>query len=165
MANLSPLMIPFLRNLFAGSAGALVSMPANMLLLGPMAKLTGAPMLPEPPAGAELAEVQAFYAPMIAAMEPIHFAGPILAHWNGAFVGALVAGLLTHNKSPWPPMLVAGFVMLGGIVMAIFTSSQPLWSMVLDLAGYLPMGWLGMMLAHRLRPASKASTGGLKVFR
>ena len=82
-------MIPFLRNLFAGSAGALMSMPANMLLLGPMAKLTGAPMLPEPPAGAELAEVQAFYAPMIAAMEPIHFAGPILAHWNGAFVGAL----------------------------------------------------------------------------
>jgi len=152
-------MIPFLRNLFAGSAGALMSMPANMLLLGPMAKLTGAPMLPEPPAGAELAEVQAFYAPMIAAM------GPILAHWNGAFVGALVAGLLTHNKSPWPPMLVAGFVMLGGIAMAMFTSSQPLWSMVLDLAGYLPMGWLGMMLAHRLRPASKASTAGPKAFR
>lgn len=63
-------MNPLLRNILAGLAGAVVSMPANMLLLKPLANLTGAPTLPAPPDGATMAEIQALYAPMIAAMTP-----------------------------------------------------------------------------------------------
>ncbi len=80
-------MNPLLRNILAGLAGAVVSMPANMLLLKPLANLTGAPTLPAPPDGATMAEIQALYAPMIAAMEPLHLPDPSCptgaAHFGG----------------------------------------------------------------------------------
>jgi len=145
-------MNPTLRNILAGVAGAIASMPANALLLAPLARITGAPTLPAPPEGLSMTEVREFYAPMIAEFEAIHFIGPILAHWNGAFIGGLVAALLMHSRKATLPLIIAGFSLLGGIMMAWMTSSQPLWSMALDLAGYLPMGWLGWKLALRLRP-------------
>lgn len=144
-------MNPLLRNILAGLAGAVVSMPANMLLLKPLANLTGAPTLPAPPDGATMAEIQALYAPMIAAMEPLHFAGPILSHWSGAFWGAFVTACLTSNQKALVPMLVAGLVMIGGILMAAMTPDQPWWAWSLDLAGYLPAGGLGWTLANILR--------------
>ena len=144
-------MNPLLRNIMAGFAGAVVSMPANMLLLSPLASLTGAPTLPPPPEGATLAEVQALYAPLIAAMEPLHFVGPILSHWSGAFWGAFAAACLTSNQKPFVPLIVAGFVMIGGVWMAAMTPGQPWWAWTLDLTGYLPMGGLGWSLATRLR--------------
>lgn len=146
-------MNSILRNILAGMAGAIASMPANTLLLAPLAKLTGAPTLPQPPQGMSMLEVRDLYAPMIAEFEPVHFVGPILAHWNGAFIGGLVAALLMAGRKPTVPLIVAGISMFGGILMAWMTPSQPLWSMTLDLAGYLPMGWLGWKLALRLKPA------------
>jgi amino acid transporter len=144
-------MSPTLRNILAGLAGAIASQPANMLLLAPMARLTGAPELPQPPEGMSMLEVREFYAPLIAQFEPVHFVGPIVAHWNGAFIGALVAALLMSGKKGTVPLIVASLSLVGGIMMAFLTSSQPVWSMALDLAGYLPMGWLGWQLALRLR--------------
>ena len=38
-------MNPLFRNIMAGFSGAVVSMPANMLLLSPLASLTGATAL------------------------------------------------------------------------------------------------------------------------
>ena len=74
------------------------------------------------------------------------------SHWNGAFIGGLVAALLMAGRKPTVSLIVAGLSMVGGIMMAWLTSSQPLWSMTLDIAGYLPMGWLGWKLALRLKP-------------
>ena len=145
-------MNPILRNILAGVAGAIVSVPVNSSLLAPLARLTGAPQLPPPPEGLSLAEVRDLYAPMIAAFEPQHFVGPIIAHWAGALVGAFVAALLMSGRKATTPLVVAGISLIGGIMMAWLTSSQPWWSMSLDLVGYLPMGWLGWKLAMRLRP-------------
>jgi len=47
---------------------------------------------------------------------------------------------------------VACFVLLGGLTNAYVLPGQPAGFLVLDIAGYLPMGWLGWKLALRLRP-------------
>ena len=145
-------MNPTLRNILAGMAGAIVSGPVNSSLLAPMARLTGAPQLPQPPKGMPWAEVRNLYAPMIAEFEPLHLVSPIIAHWAGALAGAFVAAMLMSSRKPTTPLVVAGISFLGGIMMAWLASSQPWWSMSLDLIGYLPMGWLGWKLALRLRP-------------
>ena len=48
-------------------------------------------------------------------------------------------------------LLVACFVLLGGIVNACVLPGQSAGFLVLDVAGYLPMGWLGWRLALCLR--------------
>ena len=145
-------MNPILRNILAGVAGAIASMPANMFLLGPMAKLTQAPPAPpyDPTAAAEaMAEVWRAY---FATLEPVHMLGPLVAHWNGAFIGALVAGLVAANRGPRVPLLVAGFVLVGGIANAFMLPGQPALFLAIDILGYLPMGWLGWKLALKIKP-------------
>ena len=145
-------MNPTLRNVLAGITGAIVSGLVNSSLIATLGRLTRTPPLPKPPEGMSFAEIRDLYAPMIAEFEPQHFVGPILAHWAGAFAGALVAAMLMSSRKAMTPLVVAGLSLVGGIVMAWMTSSQPYWSMTLDLVGYLPMGWLGWKLALRLRP-------------
>ena len=48
-------------------------------------------------------------------------------------------------------LLVACFVLLGGIVNACVLPGQSAGFLVLDVAGYLPMGWLGWRLVLCLR--------------
>ena len=145
-------MNPVLRNLLAGVAGAIVSMPANALLLMPLGRLFGAPAAPAYDPTGDPEAMQAVWRAYFETLEPIHMAGPLLAHWNGAFCGALVAGLLAANRGPRVPLIVAGFVLIGGIANAVVLPGQPAGFLVLDMAGYLPMGWLGWKLATRLRP-------------
>ena len=146
-------MNPILRNVLAGVAGAFASMPANGLLLSPLGRLFGAPTAPAYDPSADQDALQAVWRAYFETLEPIHMAAPLLAHWNGAFCGALVAGLLTANRELKVPLIVAGFVMVGGIANAFMLPGQPVGLLVLDIAGYLPMGWLGWKLAMRLRPA------------
>jgi threonine/homoserine/homoserine lactone efflux protein len=53
------------------------------------------------------------------------------------------------------PVAVASFVMLGGMANAVMLPGQPTAFIVIDLAGYLPMGWLGWQLAMHLRPVGR----------
>jgi hypothetical protein len=145
-------MKPILRNILAGIAGAIVSMPANALLLGPLAKATGAPAAPPYDPTAEAEAMQAVWRAYFATLEPVHMLGPLLAHWNGAFCGALVGALLAANRGPRVPLIVAAFVLLGGIANGFMLPGQPVGFLVIDIAGYLPVGWLGWKLALRLRP-------------
>ena len=145
-------MSPTLRNILAGVAGAFASMPANALLLMPLGRLFGAPAAPAYDPTGDPEAMQAICRAYFETLEPIHMAGPLIAHWNGAFCGALVAGLLAANRSLRVPMMVAGFVLVGGIANAFMLPGQPTGFLVLDIAGYLPMGWLGWKLALRLRP-------------
>ncbi len=145
-------MSPKLQNVVAGVAGAIASMPANMFLLGPMAKLTQAPQAPpfDPTAAPEaMEEVWRAY---FATLEPVHMIGPLVAHWNGAFIGALVAGLVAANRGPKVPLFVAGFVLIGGIANAFMLPGQPPLFLAVDILGYLPMGWLGWKLALKIKP-------------
>lgn len=66
-------------------------------------------------------------------------------------MGAAVAGLVAADKSPAIPLTVAGFVMMGGVSMAFMIPSSPLLFTAVDLAGYLPAGYLGWTLATQLR--------------
>ena len=145
-------MNPVLRTILAGIAGAFASMPANALLLMPWGRLFGAPATPAYDPSGDPEAMQAVWRTYFETLEPIHMAGPLLAHWNGAFCGALVAGLLAANRSLWVPLIVAGFVLIGGIANALMLPGQPVGFLALDIAGDLPMGWLGWKLATRLRP-------------
>ena len=42
--------------------------------------------------------------------------------------------------------------MIGGIANAFMLPGQPAAFLVVDILGYLPMGWLGWKLALRLKP-------------
>lgn len=152
MASTPYSMSPTLRNILAGVAGAFASMPANALLLMPLGRLFGASAAPAYDPTGDPEAMQAIWRAYFETLEPIHMAGPVIAHWNGAFCGALVAGLLAANRSLRVPMMVAGFVLVGGIANAFMLPGQPTGFLVLDIAGYLPMGWLGWKLALRLRP-------------
>ncbi|MDA8695723.1 hypothetical protein N9L83_02120 [Flavobacteriales bacterium] len=144
-------MNSLLRNILAGVAGAIVSMPANMLLLGPLGRLTGAPVAPlYDPLRPEASE--AVWRAYFDSLDAVHMVGPLLAHWNGAFCGAFVAGLMAAHRGMLIPLIVAGFVMLGGIANAFVLPGQPPAFLVLDILGYLPVGWLGWKLSLGLRP-------------
>ena len=145
-------MNPLLRNILAGLAGAVVSMPANMILLAPLARLTGAPVMPNYDPAADPQVLQEVWRMYFNSLDAIHMLGPLLAHWNGAFCGALAAGLLASDRRALIPLIVAGFVLLGGVANAFMLPGQPVGFLVLDIAGYLPMGWLAWRLSLRLRP-------------
>ena len=53
-------------------------------------------------------------------LDAIHMLGPLLAHWNGAFCGALAAGLLASDRRALIPLIVAGFVLLGGVANRLY---------------------------------------------
>ena len=147
-------MSPTLRNILAGVTGAFVSMPANGLLLGPLARLTGAPAAPPYDPGADPAILQDTWRAYFETLDAIHMLGPLIAHWNGAFCGALVAALIAADRGPKVPLFVAGFVLVGGIANAFMLPGQPVGFLILDIAGYLPVGWVGWKLALKFRPLS-----------
>jgi hypothetical protein len=74
---------------------------------------------------------------------------------QGAITGAAVAGVLAADRGMMVPVAVASFVMLGGMANAVMLPGQPTAFIVIDLAGYLPMGWLGWQLAMHLRPVGR----------
>lgn len=82
---------------------------------------------------------------------------PFLAHALGTLVGALVTfRLATSRKTAlaW----VVGIVGLAGGIAAARTIPAPTWFVALDLLGaYLPMAWLGSMLARRLPGGTTAA--------
>ena len=73
-------MNPVLRNLLAGVAGAIASMPANALLLMPLGRLFGAPAAPAYDPTGDTEAMKAVWRAYFETLEPIHMAGPLLAH-------------------------------------------------------------------------------------
>lgn len=78
---------------------------------------------------------------------PRHFVMPFLAHALGTLVGAFLAGLIAANRKLLFAFIIGIFFLIGGIV-NVFMLPSPLWFTVLDLVlAYLPMAWLGGILA------------------
>lgn len=78
-----------------------------------------------------------------------NFIMPFLAHALGTLVGAFVAAKLAVSHKKRFAMGIGAFFMLGGIFMAI-SLPAPLWFEAFDvIVAYLPMGWLGWVLAGK----------------
>jgi len=59
--------------------------------------------------------------------------------------------LISASPKPTSGWVLGGFGLLGGAMNAFMLPGQPTWLMMLDVALYLPMGWLGAMLVLRLK--------------
>jgi hypothetical protein len=137
---------PIARNILAAIVGLVVGSVVNMgiVVLGPM--------LVPPPAGADMTTVEGLRAAM-PLLEPKHFAAPFLAHALGTLVAALVATLLAASRRALVAGVIGACFLVGGIAASTMIPA-PTWFIALDLVGaYLPMAWLGLRLADRLKPA------------
>jgi hypothetical protein len=134
-----------LRNALALIVGIVVGGAVNMAIV------TLGPMLIPPPPGADVTTAEGLRAAM-PLLEPRHFLTPFLAHAGGTFVGALVGALLAASRRA----LIAygiGAVFLAGGIAASFMIPAPGWFIAVDLvAAYLPMAWLGLAVANRIKP-------------
>ena len=73
------------------------------------------------------------------------------AHWDGTILAAALATLISASLKPTSGWVLGGFGLLGGAMNAFMLPSQPTWLMMLDVAFYLPMGWMLAMLVLRLK--------------
>ena len=139
-----------IRMVLAVVAGLVIGSLVNMSLI-----LVSGSVIP-PPAGADATTTEGLKA-SIHLFEPKHFIFPFLAHSLGTFVGAMVATVLTPDRTSGPPFAVGFAFLLGGIA-SVFMLPAPLWFSALDLiAAYLPAAWLGHRLASR--HVAKAARG------
>jgi hypothetical protein len=120
-----------------------------------MALIMLGPSLIAPPPGADMTSAEGLRASMHL-LEPRHFLMPFLAHAMGTLVGALVGSVLAGSRRSFVAYAIGTAFLCGGIA-ASFMIPAPTWFKVLDLvAAYLPMAWLGLSIANRLRPETAA---------
>ena len=73
------------------------------------------------------------------------------AHIGGTFLAAALAMLIAASKNRRPGIILGGFGLIGGVMNAMMLPGQPAWLMVLDVALYVPAGWLAGELVLRLK--------------
>lgn len=133
-------MNPIVRNILAVVAGVLLGSVVNMGLI----QISG--FVIPPPAGADMTTAEGIKA-ALPLLEPKHFIFPFLAHALGTLVGAFIAAKIGASRRMMLAMIV-GVIFLAGGIAATFMIPAPTWFMVLDVVvAYLPMAYLGAMLA------------------
>ena len=138
-------MSTLLRNALALIVGIAVGSGVNMALI-----IIG-PALIAPPPGADMTTAEGLRAAM-RVLEPKHFLTPFLAHAVGTLTGALAGSVLAVSHRSLIAYAIGVAFLVGGIA-ASFMIPAPTWFIVLDLAAaYLPMAWLGLSIANRLKP-------------
>lgn len=138
-------MSTLLRNALALILGIALGSGVNMALI-----IIG-PALIAPPPGVDMTTAEGLRAAM-RVLEPKHFLTPFLAHAVGTFVGALAGSVLAVSHRSLIAYAIGAAFLCGGIA-ASFMIPAPTWFIVLDLAAaYLPMAWLGLSVANRLKP-------------
>ena len=136
-----------LRNIIAVIAGFLVGSAVNMAII-----IVGPKLIPLPE-GVDMSDMDNF-AENLKRLEPANFIAPWLAHALGTLVGAFVAARIAASHKMKIAVGIGVFFLLGGITM-VATFGGPLWFSVVDLIGaYLPMGYLGGILAGAKKPQS-----------
>ena len=135
-------MNPILKNILAVLAGILIGGAVNMGLI-----MISGSIIP-PPEGADMTTAEGLTA-ALPLLEPKHFIFPFLAHALGTLVGAFLAAKLAASKQLLMAMIIGLFTLAGGIA-AVFMIPAPTWFIALDLLiAYLPMAYLGWILAGR----------------
>lgn len=138
-------MLTLIRNLLALVVGVVAGAAVNMLLV------SISPMLIPPPAGVDVNNAESLSLG-VHLFEPQHFIMPFLAHAIGTLVGALLAYLIAASYKQRFAYSIGVFFLCGGIA-ASYMIPAPSWFIALDLlVAYLPMAWLGTLLARRLQP-------------
>ena len=133
-------MPPILRNILAVVAGLLIGSVLNMAII------TVGPMIIPPPDGVDMSDMGRF-AENLRLLKPANFLAPWLAHALGTLVGAFVAARIAASYKIEFALGIGVIFLLGGIAMVAMFGG-PLWFSVVDLIGaYLPMGYLGGILA------------------
>jgi hypothetical protein len=141
----SSMMLTLIRNLLAILLGVMAGAAVNMALV------SISPMLIPPPAGVDVNNAESLSLG-IDLFEPKHFIMPFLAHALGTLAGALVAYLVAASHKNRFAYVIGVFFLCGGIA-ASFMIPAPTWFIALDLiVAYLPMAWLGILLARRIQP-------------
>lgn len=136
-----------LRNILAVIAGLVIGSVVNMGFI-----VSSGSIIP-PPGGADVTTMEGLTA-ALPLFEPRHFIFPFLAHAMGTLVGAAVATLIASSYKLQMAMVIGILFMAAGIANVMMLPS-PMWFNVLDVAGaYLPMAWLGWVLAARRRAST-----------
>ena len=136
-------MNPIVRNVLAVLAGLTVGSVVNMGII-----TISSSVIP-PPAGADVKTMEGLKASMHL-MEPKHFIMPFLAHALGTFVGALVAALIAASRKMTFALAIGCVFLIGGIA-NVFMLPSPMWFNTVDLVvAYIPMAYLGGMIAGRI---------------
>lgn len=136
-------MNPLVRNILSVIIGIAAGIFVNMLILGISMALTP---LPEGVSINTEAELDAF----ARSASFTWFIGPLLAHLVGTLVGAVVCARIAVGQWLYLCLAVAVFFMIGGVIQRV-DMFHPLLITILDIGGYLPMGWLGWKLAGAKR--------------
>lgn len=107
----------------------------------------GGALLP-PPAGVDVNDIESINA-HIKEYSVLQLMVPFLAHAVGTFVGALLASRIAPNRAKVPALLIGLMFLAGGTMAVKMIPNAPMWFNTLDLCvAYLPMAWLGYMLAN-----------------
>ncbi len=135
-------MKPVVKNILAFVAGAVLGSVVNMLII-----MLSSFVIP-PPLGADVTTAEGLKASMHL-FEPRHFIMPFLAHALGTFVGAFIAASIAATHKMKLALGIGVLFLIGGITNVLMLPS-PLWFSVIDLAvAYIPMAYIGGMLAVR----------------
>ena len=128
------------KNIAAVVVGIVVGGAVNMSII----MVSGSVIAP--PAGVDVSSMESLSTNMHL-FEPKHFIMPFLAHALGTLVGAFLAAKIAARNKLNFALAVSIFFFLGGIANA-FMLPAPTWFLVVDLLfAYIPMGWLGAMVA------------------
>ncbi len=135
-------MKPVVKNILAFVAGALFGSVVNMIII----MLSG--IVIPPPSGTDVTTAEGLKASMHL-FEPRHFIMPFLAHALGTFAGAFIAASIAATHKMKLALGIGVLFLIGGITNVLMLPSPLLFS-VIDLAvAYIPMAYLGGMLAVR----------------
>ena len=132
-------MNPIIRNILAVILGWFAGSVVNMSLIQLGNKLL-------PIEGIDPNDMNAL-AEVMPTLDAQHFIFPFLAHALGAFVGAIVAGLIAFNHKMKFALAIGVLFLLGGIAVN-YMLPGPTWFAGLDIIlAYIPMAWLGGKVA------------------
>jgi hypothetical protein len=132
-------MHPLLRSILAVIAGIVVGGAVNYGII-----LINMKLFPLP-AGIDTND----YAAMrdaFAKAPPTVMLLPIVAHAGGTLVGAWLAAWIARRAALVHGLIIGVWFLVGGIIVNIMLA-PPLWFSIIDIALYLPAGWLGAKMA------------------
>jgi hypothetical protein len=140
-------MKTFARNALALLVGLFIGGMVNMALV------TLGPKLIAPPPGVDMTTAEGLTAG-ISLLEPKHYIMPFLAHAVGTLVAALIGALLAVSHRRVVAYVIGVAFLCGGIAASSMIPA-PTWFIALDLvAAYIPMAWLGLFIANRIKPGA-----------
>ena len=139
------IMNPIAKNVLAVISGVVVGSLVNMGLI------SIGPLVVSLPEGADVSTMENLRDSM-RLFTPVNFLFPFLAHALGTLSGAFVAAKVAASHQVKFAIGIGAFFLIGGATMVSMLGG-PLWFNVSDLLlAYIPMGYLGGILARGKRP-------------